>query len=279
LIILYHANCNDGSASALAAWMKLGDEGNSYIAVSHGKPPPPEVVGEDVLIVDFSYPRDILLNMKAKSVLILDHHISAQKALSEPFPEHCNITVYFDMTRSGAMISWQHFFPDSEVPLLIKYVQDRDIWINEYPQSAFLTYGLRVFSEQFRDWRALIEDTDKLQEAVNAGESIFTFIHQQSRRIVASREIQNIGGFDVPVINAPGFMASDILHIVLVEDPDAPFVASYSDILDQGVRSYSLRSEDHREDVSLIAKKYGGGGHRNASGFGVELEPVLVSEK
>ncbi|NQZ07674.1 MAG: hypothetical protein HRT35_10980 [Algicola sp.] len=259
--------------------MKLGDQGNSYIAVSHGKPPPTEVVGEDVLIVDFCYPRDILLNMKAKSVLILDHHISAQKDLADPFPPHCNITAYFDMTRSGAMICWQHFFPDSDVPLLIKYVQDRDIWINDYPQSAYLTYGLSVFSEQFRDWRALIEDTDKLQEAVNAGESIFTFIHQQSQRIVASRKRQNIGGFDVPVINAPGFMASDILHIVLIEDPSAPFVASYSDILDQGVRSYSLRSEDHREDVSLIAKKYGGGGHRNASGFSIALELALTPAK
>lgn len=272
MIILYHANCNDGSASALAVWMKFGDKGNTYIAVSHGNPPPTEVVGEDVLIVDFSYPRDILLNMKAKSIKILDHHISAQKDLADPFPPGSNITAYFDMTRSGAMICWQHFFPDAEIPLLYKYVQDRDIWTNEYPQSAFLTFGLNVFSQQFRDWQALIEDEQKLQQTVDAGESIFIFVQQQAKKIMASRVYQSIGGFDVPVINAPGFMSSDILHNVLTEDPDAPFAAAYSDIIDQGIRSYSLRSEDHREDVSVVAKQFGGGGHRNAAAFNVPLK-------
>jgi nanoRNase/pAp phosphatase (c-di-AMP/oligoRNAs hydrolase) len=30
---------------------------------------------------------------------------------------------------------------------------------------------------------------------------------------------------------------------------------------------YSLRSEDSREDVSEVAKQFGGGGHRNAAGY------------
>lgn len=272
MIILYHANCNDGSTSALAAWLKFGDEGHRYIAVTHGKPPPPEVAGQDVLIVDFSYPRDILLAMKARSILILDHHISAQKDLTQPFPANSHITAHFDMNRSGAMITWQYFFPDAPIPLLIKLIQDRDIWINAYPQSPFLTYGLTVFSTDFRDWKTLIDQPAILDKTIEAGESIFDYMHKQIARIKVNRKIHSIAGFKVPVVNAPSFMVSDLLHEILNDEPTAPFAAAYNDIIDQGLRNYSLRSENHREDVSVIAKKYGGGGHRNAAAFTVPLK-------
>lgn len=267
MIILYHANCNDGSASALAVWMKLGDPGNSYIPVIHGKPPPKEVTGEDVLIVDFCYPRDILLNMGAKSILILDHHISAQKDLAAPFPPNSNITAHFDMTKSGAVLSWQHFHPNTPLPMLFIYVQDRDIWLNQYQQSTWLSYGLTVFSQRFRDWEVLVHDSPQLNQTIESGKAVYTYLSQETDKIIASRAWQTIAGFSVPVINGPGFVVSDALHRILELEPTAPFAASYSDLLSQGLRVYSLRSADDREDVSVIAKRLGGGGHRNASSF------------
>jgi nanoRNase/pAp phosphatase (c-di-AMP/oligoRNAs hydrolase) len=44
-----------------------------------------------------------------------------------------------------------------------------------------------------------------------------------------------------------------------------PFAACYWDTPDG--RVFSLRSREDGVDVSAIAKRYGGGGHRNASGF------------
>jgi oligoribonuclease NrnB/cAMP/cGMP phosphodiesterase (DHH superfamily) len=272
MIVLYHANCNDGSASALAAWLKLGDKGHQYIAVRHGQPPPTEVAGQDVLIVDFCYARQVLLAMNANSIHIIDHHISAKKDLAVPFDPQSKITAHFDMNRCGAVLTWQHFFPDQEVPLLLKYVQDRDIWTNEYPESTFLTYGLNVFSTNFRDWKVLIDQPDQLQQAIASGRSIYHFIDIEAEKLMANRAIHTIGDFELPVVNAPGFLASDILHKILLADPSAPFVASYQDNLNLGVRNYSLRSEDHRQDVSVIAKKFGGGGHANAAGFSIPIE-------
>lgn len=272
MIILYHANCNDGSSSALAAWMKLGDDGHSYIPVMHGKPPPKEVVGQDVVIVDFCYPRDVLENMGAKSIHILDHHISAKKDLSLPFAASKNISFLFDMNKSGAVLSWEYFFPERELPLLFRYVQDRDIWNNQYPQAKWLSYGLETYSKDFRDWQQLVDDPQKLEQAVQGGKSIFTFIRNEADKLMKNRNYMSIAGHKVPVVNAPSFLASDILHYILEQDPSAPFAAAYSDLLDQGKRYYSLRSEDHREDVSVIAKSFGGGGHRNASGFSVPLK-------
>lgn len=39
------------------------------------------------------------------------------------------------MTHSGAMLTWFYFFPEIEPPLLIKYIEDRDIWTKALPNT------------------------------------------------------------------------------------------------------------------------------------------------
>src|SRR3970040_843082 len=65
--ILYHANCYDGFGAAWSAWLKLegldAPRQHDYIPVLYGDPPPDGLDGQDIVIVDFSYPRDILLEL------------------------------------------------------------------------------------------------------------------------------------------------------------------------------------------------------------------------
>jgi hypothetical protein len=72
--------------------------------------PPPDVTGLDVAIVDFSYKRPVMIELarKAKSILVLDHHKTAEAELIEPCP---GIEVHFDMNRSGAVMAWEYFHP------------------------------------------------------------------------------------------------------------------------------------------------------------------------
>lgn len=270
MIILYHANCNDGSAAALAAWMHLGDDGHQYIGVSHGRPAP-DVKNQDVLMLDFCYSRDILIGLQAKSIFILDHHLSAQKDLSAPFPDHCNISYEFDLNRSGAVMSWQYFFPNEPIPKLFALIQDRDIWLNKMNEGPYLSYGLSIIDSDFRAWKKLVDDKNLLAETINAGKAIAAFINKQIALIIPTCRFQQVAGFDIPVVNAPGFMVSDLVNQLLIHYPQAPFAAAYTDLLDIGMRNYSLRSDNSREDVSVIAKQFGGGGHRNASGFNIPI--------
>lgn len=48
-----------------------------------------------------------------------------------------------------------------------------------------------------------------------------------------------------------------------------PFAACYMD--DPSGRTFSLRSAEDGVDVSEIAKRYGGGGHKHAAGFKVAI--------
>ena len=72
-LCIYHGNCADGFGAAWVVRKALGD-----IDFHAGKyqAPPPDVTDKDVVIVDFSYKRPVLLEMaaKANSILILDHH-------------------------------------------------------------------------------------------------------------------------------------------------------------------------------------------------------------
>ena len=81
-ICIYHANCMDGFGAAWVVWKYFGGEVGMH-AAGYGSPPP-EVGGRDVVIVDFSYKREVLeaLAKEARSVLVLDHHKTAQEDLA-----------------------------------------------------------------------------------------------------------------------------------------------------------------------------------------------------
>jgi len=151
-LCLYHANCADGFAAALAVWMKYKDS-YEYIPVQYGNPAPP-VDGRDVLIVDFSYPRKELLQLKeaAKSLLVIDHHKTAEKELAGL--DFC----IFDMNKSGAVLTYQYISPDQEIPKLFLYIQDRDLWKWELPSSREVSAGQKpervfLFDKIFREKR------------------------------------------------------------------------------------------------------------------------------
>ena len=63
-LVIYHGNCADGFSAAWCFWRKYG-EGADYVAGVYQQSPP-DVAGRDVYLVDFSYKRDVLLEM-AKS--------------------------------------------------------------------------------------------------------------------------------------------------------------------------------------------------------------------
>ena len=80
--------------------------------------------------------------------------------------------------------------------------------------------------------------------------------------LIITRARITIMGHDVPIANLPVTMCSDAGNIMAKGEL---FAVTYYDGPEH--RNYSLRSTDAGLDVSMIAKAYGGGGHRNASGF------------
>ena len=258
-LCIYHGNCADGFGAASIIRMALGSHKVEFHAGIYQNPPP-DVTNRDVILVDFSYKRDVLFKMaqKAKSILILDHHKSAAADLTE-LPE--NVTAHFDMERSGAMIAWDYFNPGKEPPALLRHIQDRDLWRFELEGTREIQACVLSYPYNFEIWEQLLcADPEKLRKD---GEAIerkhFKDIHES---IKAAAYRMTIAGHNVPVLNAPYCWSSDAGHIMC---QDEPFAACYWDTPDG--RVFSLRSSNDGLDVSVIAEQFGGGGHVHAAGF------------
>ncbi len=86
-LCVHHHPCSDGLTAAWAVWRRFGDSVKFHPGV-HGQPPP-DVTGEHVVIVDFSYPKECYLRCaRPRRQLVLDHHLTAQKDLAD-FPPPC----------------------------------------------------------------------------------------------------------------------------------------------------------------------------------------------
>jgi oligoribonuclease NrnB/cAMP/cGMP phosphodiesterase (DHH superfamily) len=149
---IYHGNCADGFGAAWVVRKALGE-----IDFHPGKyqEPPPDVTGKDVVMVDFSYKRPVLLEMadKANSILILDHHKTAVEGLVD-LPE--NVTAKFDMGHSGAMLTWEHFFPGQEPPPLLLHIEDRDLWRFALQNTRQIQANVFSFPYDFQVWDTLM---------------------------------------------------------------------------------------------------------------------------
>ncbi len=267
-LVIYHGNCLDGFGAAYAVWHRFGDEDTDYYPANHGDVFP-EVAGREVYIVDFSYKREQLIQLceQAKTVTIIDHHISALKELRGLDDVIQNLTLVFDMQHCGAVLSWSHFHTDS-VPELLLDVEDRDLWKHQRDDSGAVNAALDSYPFDFSLWQQWATDPQGRKELVREGKAIMRFKRQLIDRYKKRAVEGLIAGVKIPVVNCPAVIVSEVVGELSI---GYPFAAGYQD--GGGVRSWSLRSNgDDGDDVSIIAARFGGGGHRNAAGFSTPLD-------
>lgn len=297
-ICIYHGDCLDGFTAAWAIHRRW--PACEFRPGWYGKPLPVENVGgKHVLFVDFSGPHDDLqfLAGRASSVVVLDHHKTAQADLEcfvadgfaisqcvEALAERQRlgklpIVAFFDMERSGAAMAWElSMHPLSSaganaVPDIVLYVEDRDLWRFRYKDvtravcAALQSYPMNF--ELWDQWRWSVNDL------LSEGMAILRANRMTVAKLLVDTRWQRVCGFTVPSANVPYQFASDAGNALLERYPDAPFAATFFARGDGNIQ-WSLRSDDSRQDVSAIAKGFGGGGHRNAAGFVQIVAPLAV---
>ena len=262
-VCVYHAGCLDGFTAAYIVKNEMPT--TVLVEGRYGeKIDLKEMEGNDIIFVDFSTKREEMLAIAevARSVLVLDHHASAEKELDGIAEEAENISVVFDMERSGAMIAWDYYFMFDSVPEIVKLVQDRDLWQFKYDRTKAVTAYMYTLPQTMDMWDWLF--AADIRDLELRGESILLKIASDVKSIlqVASFEAV-VDGNVVRVANVPHLLASDSGHAML-EDGKYPFSVTYFIGKDQKYH-YSFRANGEY-DVSELARKYGGGGHPNAAG-------------
>ena len=261
--VIYHKDCFDGFGGAWAAHSKLPNA--LYIPQAYHDEFPDLGDTRKLFIIDFSFDRNVMVGLHerlgADNVVLLDHHITAKDELAGV--PNCHV----DLTRSGAVMAWQYFSPDTTVPALLKYVEDRDLWKWQLPYSRAVSayigswFGDRTFDR----WNILdSEMSSDLGKVIGEGNAILRANQQLVEQACSYVHTVTIDGYEVPAVQS-GVLQSEIGARLIELHPHAPFAAVY--IKDKGRTRWSLRSHEGGHNVAETARKLGGGGHPAAAGF------------
>lgn len=281
ITIIYHGNCPDGFASALAmqVFLKQQDGYNSakktiaFYKGIHGTTPP-NCKGKEVYILDFSYKRkDIkLLCQQAIKVTLIDHHVTALEDLKDLELECDNLELNIDMSQSGAVLSWRYFH-SAPVPKLLQHIQDNDLWQFKLDNTQTLISAIMSYPMKLTLWNSWLDDENALEKLYQEGTILQRQRNKQIAQYKRAARMGQIAGYTIPVVNAPSSIGSELLHQL---SDGYPFAAAYEDKAER--RVWQLRSGGEQAiDVAHIAQKFGGGGHKHASGFGTKLGDISLN--
>ena len=263
-LVIYHADCSDGFGAAYSAWKCLGKKAEYYPA-KHGSAPP-DVTGKSVAILDFSYDNTTIKNMIEESdgLIVIDHHKSAMIEL------HDISNTHFDMTKSGAILSWEFFHPGKEAPKFIQYIQDRDLWKWELEYSKEFSAAFDMVPFEFEEFEKF-EDSSVFDDAVKRGSYILAYSKTVVKKVCEKAKPRKFNGMDVLVVNSSHWMSEIGARL----SPNCDFaVIWYYDHEKRNIK-VSLRSFHDLIDVCEIAKSFGGGGHKRAAGFSLSGETIV----
>ncbi len=298
-IVIYHGpSCPDGICAYYCA-NKYLDKNHQGISCKAGEIPEGNFRNKRILVVALCPPlKFIQTTCKiAKKITILDHHKTAfdmYQENTEELNKINNLELDIDMEKSGCQIAWDYFFPDKSRPWFIDYVADRDLWAWKLPNSKEINIALYE-NDYFN-----IRNLNKLDELLHESELVMENKKKELERegkIITKTQKKEL---DYGVSNAyeAVFKVESKLYNVWLAGNISPMLRSelgnilvnktFEDgskpdfavvwMYEPGVNEWwiSLRGNDESPDLSVICKKLGGGGHRNAAGFTIKNGESLV---
>ena len=263
VVVLYHGDCTDGFSAAWVAWNKFGDKAE-YLGIDPDESSISGLVGKELYMLDVVYRNGLDKLLKNnKKIVAIDHHIT-NKEFVKLIPDHL-----FDIGHSAAVLAWKYFYGSKPVPKLLNYVEDIDLWKLKMPYTNEVSSSMDILDFSFDNWSCLARDFEnesKFKEYVTRGKVIHAYQNKLIERLTTNNlNLVEFLGHKVYAVNSPNF-GSQIGNI-LAEKLSSLGIVWYEQ--NDGSIHVSLGSAGNI-DVSKIAEKFGGGGHKHSAGFSVD---------
>ena len=297
-IIIHHYPCADGELSA-AIYHINTQLNHIFIPWKHElKEKNIDVIKDKIelhsdkviQIIFLDYCPDFVLisqiNKLVDNVTILDHHKAAcDKFIKELKDSDLdNVKITFDNEKSGCQLTWEYFKNNDDYPLSVKHIGNRDIWkwddINTEPFTCAypLQYGLN--SEQSPEERLLVYcqilecDNLMFNKIVAKGKESIIKMKKECLEILPNATLtvdNDKNGKELSIVEVPMtkyHLTKYIQELVSDEYPEYQVLRLVYQKPEMKV--YSLRSLHEDAHVDLLAQKYGGNGHKAASGYSLK---------
>ena len=270
----YHPD-NDGKCAARIIFEAnvIDDYDSEYIPINYADNFPFEKINKDeaVYIVDFSIKPDEMERLLGitQNIVWIDHHKTSINDYVN-FPH--KVRGMRNTNEAGCILTyrWIHGLMKNEdiekIPMYIRYIGDRDIWKFEHGDKT-RDFCSGIFnldlSPTSKDWAKLKVATEVYERV---GKNINDF------RATWGRKYGKTWGYECELDGHKCFvmnMASDS-EVAELFTKKHPIVAQFvykGDMCICTIRSNTI-------DVSEIAKKRGGGGHKGAAGFSCSIQEL-----
>ncbi len=264
IVILYH-NDEDGFGAAWAAWKKFKNRA-SYIPVEYKNRAAylEKLKNKEIYLLDLCFDGKIMKKLlgENKKLVVIDHHIGRKEDIK------ISTEYIYNLNCAGCVLAWKYFFPKKSIPKLLIYIEDMDIWKWRKPFSKEINAFLEACDFNFKEWDKFSEDFNnrqKFNKYIEAGKAILKYKNVLTKKLVQTGENVIFEGYQTVAVNSPIFN-SEIGHLIS-NRKGIGIVWSY----ENGRLLASLRSNG-KIDVSKIAKKFRGGGHKASSGFDLPVK-------
>jgi len=273
----YHKGDLDGWCSAAIIKYKLPQ--CKLIGLDYGEPFPWEKIkrNEPIYMVDFAIqPLEEMEKLNQIAYLTwIDHHKTSLEFLRER-----NLTIAIknriDLKKAACEITWEEFIPDKPIPIGVQLLGRYDVWdLDCSPDILPFQYAMRTYApdpgncndlEFDSCWRRIFEnDWNYIDKLIEHGKIILKY------KEAADREYCKAFCFETKIEDIPALAINkgrgNSQLFESMWNPDThPIVITFVRLKDYWTISlYTVESSGI--DVSKIARKYGGGGHKCAAGF------------
>jgi len=267
----YHRSDLDGVCSGAIVKYKYPE--CEMFSINHGEVFPLEQIapGETVYMVDFSLPGTEMVELAQICDLVwIDHHKTAIERLAD--------TRFVGLQRIGigaCVLVWEYLYPKTPLPIAVKLLGEWDVWDHSDYRCKWFQYGMRVETKNPEDliWRLLFNNPDgeTFDFVIGCGKAVVMYEEQSNTMRVAAAAFETeLEGLRCIACNQ---MMTNSTLFDSIWDED-----KYDAMISFGWRKsrWSVSLYSAKVDVSKIAVKFGGGGHKHACGFTCDELPFRL---
>lgn len=272
MICFYHSADLDGHCSGAIVKMKFPE--CELYGINYGHDFPwDKIKGEDVIMVDFCLqPFEDMLQIKEKanSFVWIDHH-------ADKIEESKNFYTDIDGIRvdgiAACELAWSYFFPIEDIPTFVSLLGRYDVWDHEAdPRVLPFQYGMKRYdTDPSKDdifwnfWHDLWDDMgDMTDMIVSNGSIINEYVDSENEKYVKACAFETeLEGYKCIAVNRT--LTSSQIFDSIWDNTKYDFMIAFG--WRNGAWNVSIYTDKEGYDGSIISKKYGGGGHKQASGF------------
>lgn len=239
-----------------------------------------------VIMVDISADPEVMAKIYKRSQLFIwiDHH---KRAIDQVQAAGLELQGKQVVGTAACVLTWKYFYA-SDVPKAVELLGKYDVWDHEDPDVLPFQYGARLRIDGLDSplWEPLLQtnyieqfafSTLLFKQMIADGKICLEYQVRQNRMVAKYRGFEcTLDGYSVIACNGGGDKST---WFDSVWDPEKYDLAAYFYLLPSGNWHVSLRTKKDDVDVSEIAKKRGGGGHKRAARYywhDVPLKPGSI---